>query len=426
MHTPPTRSVRHAERGAATLIVVLGLFLALLLVAISVNRNLVFEQRSAANQTRSTQAFEAAEAGLEWAQARLNSNARLGPDCEPSADAAAQSFRERFLAHHAADASFTPATGLQGGVAVPRQAACVRGEAGWACHCPLNGTPVLTAPAGTAPAFVLQFQSAAQPGLVRLLATGCTRWSNDCAADAVANREATARVEVLLGLVPGIKTAPAAALTVRGGVDVDAAAIVVSNTNAAAGGIALHAGGAVNASAARFGGPAGGVADAAVVTNDSALAALSGSDFFASVFGMRAPDWQQQSVVTALHCDGSCGAALLNAIGPGSVNPLIHIDGDLQLDGPLVLGTPQRPVVIVVDGTAQLRGAVTLHGLLYSRTLRWDDSTGAGALLRGAALSEGGYSGNGAPTIVHDAAVLALLKGNSGSFTRVNGSWRDF
>jgi hypothetical protein len=102
------------------------------------------------------------------------------------------------------------------------------------------------------------------------------------------------------------------------------------------------------------------------------------------------------------------------------------VPGDLQLDGPLVLGTPQRPVAIVVDGAAQLRGAVVVHGLLYAGSLRWDDTAGAGALVRGAALSEGGYSGNGAPDFGYDAAVLATLKGNTGSFARINGSWRDF
>jgi hypothetical protein len=130
--------------------------------------------------------------------------------------------------------------------------------------------------------------------------------------------------------------------------------------------------------------------------------------------------------VTTVRCDGPCGDTLRDAIAAGIDHPLIQVQGDLQLDGPLVLGTPQRPVLINVAGAAQLRGAVVIHGLLYSRTLRWDDTAGSGALVRGAAISEAGYGGNGAPDIAYDAAVLAILKGNTGSFARVNGSWRDF
>ena len=42
------------------------LFFIMSLVAAYASRNLIFEQRTSANNYRSTQAFEAAEAGLEW------------------------------------------------------------------------------------------------------------------------------------------------------------------------------------------------------------------------------------------------------------------------------------------------------------------------------------------------------------------------
>jgi Tfp pilus assembly protein PilX len=422
----PTPKSPAAQRGAATLVVTLTLLFVMLLVLVYVNRNLVFEQRSAANQARSTQAFEAAEAGLEWAQAQLNGRGRIGADCRPSGDAAAAPFRERLLNHDAASASFTPATWLQGTLPMARQAACVRGSAGWTCSCPLSGQPVLSTPEGTAPAFLVRFEGLAQPGVVRLLATGCNRLGGECAPGSAASAEATAHVELTLGLVPALKTAPAAALTAKGHIDAGAAALGAHHSDAATGGIALHAGGSIDASAARITGPAGSVADDAVLANDSALASLDVDAFFVSHFGMRASAWQQQPAVTTLRCEGPCGTALLGAIEPGIVNPLVYVEGELQLDGPLVLGTPERPVAIVASGAAQLRGAVTIHGVLYSRGLRWDATAGTGALVRGAALTDGSYAGSGAPDLAYDAAVLALLKSRAGSFARVNGSWRDF
>jgi Tfp pilus assembly protein PilX len=433
----PRAAARTTERqnqgGAATLIVTLALSVAMLLVAVYVNRNLVFEQRAASNQARATQAFEAAEAGLEWAQAQLNAGGRVGADCRPSSDASDSSFRERFLRFEASTAAFTPVTWLQGSVpAVPvvREAACVRSAAGWSCSCPLSGQHTLVADndAASAPAFRIQFQASGAAGVVRLLATGCSRLGGACSAAGASTTatEAVAHVEVALGLVPGLKTAPAAALTARGSVDAGGAALGAHHGDSASGGIALHAGGAITAPMARIEGPAGSVADEAVLANDSRLASLDPQAFFVAYFGMRAADWQAQSVVTTLRCDDACGDPLQAAIEPGVINPLAHVQGDLRLDGPLVLGTPQRPVLIVVDGAAQLRGAVVIHGLLYARTLRWDDTAGAAALVRGAALSEGGYSGNGTPDFVYDAEVLARLKGHTGSFARINGSWRDF
>jgi hypothetical protein len=59
--SPGTRAV--GQRGAASLVVVMLLFLALSLTAAYTSRNLIFE-RNPANQSRSTAAFEAAEAGI--------------------------------------------------------------------------------------------------------------------------------------------------------------------------------------------------------------------------------------------------------------------------------------------------------------------------------------------------------------------------
>ena len=64
--------------------------------------------------------------------------------------------------------------------------------------------------------------------------------------------------------------------------------------------------------------------------------------------------------------------------------------------------------------------------LLYGASLHWNDAPAGTAILRGAAIAEGAYSGNGAPEFVYDAAVLSRLQHDSGSYVRVPGSWRDF
>ena len=113
-------------------------------------------------------------------------------------------------------------------------------------------------------------------------------------------------------------------------------------------------------------------------------------------------------------------------IDAGSGPALLWVDGDVALDGPLTLGSAAQPVMLLARGTVRLSGSVRVHGVLHGSRIEWNDNGSGEGLLRGAAMSESGFSGNGAPDLYYDAAVLAALKGNSGSFARVPGSWRDF
>ena len=412
-----------AQRGAAALIVTMVLFFAMLLAAAYANRNLVFEQRSSANQYRSTQAFEAAEAGLEWAQAQLNSAARIGADCQASTDPAAPTFRERFLSRNATGLAGN--TWSNGALAVPLQAACVRGEAGWTCSCPAQGHPQPAAPAtpGLHPAFALEFVAGGKPGIVKLVSHGCTGPAGACAPGSTSKADASARVEVALGLLPALGTAPAAPLTARGRVNT-AAALGVHNPDAGSGGLVVHAGGGIAAPLLRVTPPAGTPVADVLAGNDAALAALAPERLFNAFFGLDKTGWKNQPTVQTLACSGDCGAALANAVQATGGNPLVWVAGDLGLSGPLTLGSVQHPVVLVVDGAARFDGAVRVHGVVYCASMTWNNA-GAGALLRGALITEGDVQGNGAPDLFYDATVLAALK-SGGSFARVPGSWRDF
>ncbi len=413
------------QRGAAALVVTTLLIFAMVLVTLFVNRNLVFEQRASANQYRSTQAFEAAEAGAEWALAQLNNPQRIGPDCLPAADSTASSFRSRYLSQ--TSAAFAARTWNDGAVATPLQPTCVRSGAGWACSCPTNGAPLLSASEGDGPlpAFSLQFVAADKPGTLRVIATGCTSLAGECLVGSLSNADATARVDVTVGLLAGLRTQPAAALTTRGRVDADSAAFGAHNSDPATG-LALHAGSGVAASQARLTTPAGAPLSSALLSGDAGLAALSTDRFFASYFGLDKERWKTQPSVQRIVCGSDCGVAIAAAAASTDGSALIWIDGDLTLDGPITVGSIDRPVVLVVDGTARIRGSLIFHGLLYGTTLSWNDTTVPGAVLRGAALSENHYTGNGAPEIVYDSGVLSTLKTRSGSFARINGGWRDF
>ena len=413
------------------------LMMAMALAAYLSNRNMAVEQRLAANQVLAAQAFEAAEAGLEWANAQLNNPLRLGDDCQASTAASAQSFRSRRVMFDASTGIHSPRTWSQGGTALALQAVCVRKPqvaTGWDCSCPTSGHPSVSISVentqALTPAFVVTLMPAGTAGQVRVIAQGCTSYAGVCrpGVPTTGNKaEATAQVQHLLALVGGLASAPSAALTVLGNVSTNAAIGLHTGT---AGSAAVQAGGEVQAPNARIGTAAGGVASLAVTQQDRGLSPLSEAKFFSQLFGADVATWTGQSVVQKLTCQTDCAAALSDAMTTTDGPLLLWAEGDLTLSGPLVLGSAARPVALVVGGSVRVSGNVQIHGLLHAARVEWlADGAGAGTgagRVTGAVTSASHYLGNGAPDLLHDAAVLKTLKANSGSFARVAGSWKDF
>ena len=418
---------RGALRGVATVPVVLLLLLGLGILGLYANRGLVFEQRTAANQARSTQAFEVAEAGLEWAGAMLNAVAAIGTDCQPDT-AQTQAFRDRFLSFDATIGNVAPrADSANTGASL--RAACVFTAAGLRCSCPASGFPSFGADA-IGENFLVTFEapSPARPGVVRLTVTGCTSTGvadkdPTCLPGGGGRSDARARVTALHALLPLLGSAPAAPVTLVGNVtwQGSGAAVGVYNTDAATQGVTIRAGGAVDASKARVTSMPGTPAANSIVANDSTLSTLSPQALFTSFFGMGREAWR--SLATEVLCGGNCTADLAAAATGGA--QAIWVEGDLELQGNAVIGTTDRPVVIVVNGRMTMRGTANINGLVYASD--WDNSGGGSALLRGAAVSEAGFTANGSADFYFDPLVLQrLTRGGSGAFVRLPGSWRDF
>jgi Tfp pilus assembly protein PilX len=319
MHHPVIPSSAR-QRGAAALVVTLLLFLAMALATLAVNRNLVFEQRASANQARATQAFEAAEAGAEWAIAQLNNTQALGADCTPSTDAAATRFRDRTLSLDRGTGRIDP---------TPAQPVCVRGASGWQCSCPASGSAAPGAATGSAPApaFALQFLPADAAGAVRVTVNGCTSLAGACLPGASTTPDASAHVDLALALFAGMRMPPSTAVTAR----------------------------------------------------DTSAPGLDTNRFFATFFGVDKPTWQRQPVVARIACGVDCASAVAAAIGAG--NALIWVDGELTLTGPATLGTAARPVAIVATGQVRLDSDVAVVGAVYGASLVWNGGGVQGAAI---------------------------------------------
>lgn len=450
MKTSHARS-RHGQQGAAALVVVMMLFFIMSLVAAYASRTLIFEQRTSANNYRSTQAFDAAEAGLEWAIAMLNGG-RIDAACNASADSTHNSFRERYL-DMGADGRLTARAWLDAGEEARLLPSCVLGSSGWNCSCPNAGDPSLSAPANsaTAPTFRVHFEAlGGEPSLIRVFSKGCKGFGSQCFSGAASAADAEAEVIAVLGLAPALTQTPTAAITVRGALDAPNADFVNPDTT----GIAVNAGGLANAP--RVTGPAGmsaaSVQSTLVVAEDPSLSGVTpaggmspGEMMFLATFGMPPAAFRVQPAVVRLSCGDDCATALQDAAArfPGR---MIWIDGDLNLGASTVLdlGSAAAPLLLVVNGNVNWAAGsnVLVHGLLYVRGASWS-SVGAAATVVGAVIAEGDasigppdegrFTITGEPRFVFDAAIVDHLKKvqarrvfDFGSFARMPGSWRDF
>ena len=443
-------------RGAASLIVVMVLFFIMSLVAAYTSRNLIFEQRTSVNQYRATQAYEAAEAGLEWAIAQLNGG-RIGATClEAGATSADTSFRQRFLHINTSpppDTSSGMITALTqppvgAAIPAPRRAGCVWNGTEWQCSCPDAANPALTAPAGTGifPAFWISFSmvGVSRPGVVQIIANGCTRVDTACLSSSVntSNVEGRALVTALVALKGAVATPPVAALTVFGDVALRAALdpqLSVFNTDVDRGGVTIQASGAVNSNRVVLGSLPGTPGTASTIPADDSMGKLinpllmpadltaagriPADRAFASTFGLWPNTGRWQPGAVRLICPaGGCRAALSNAV---ALNPdrVIWVEGDVTLETAGDIGSLAGPAVIIATGNLIVPAAsVRVFGLVSSRSGGWS----GGGEIQGAAIAEGNLAATAAQTVVFNAAVLDTLRLRAGSFVRVPGGWRDF
>lgn len=178
---------RGTSSGFATLASVLALLALAAWGAAVSQRTLAPELRAAAAHARAAEAFEAAQGGLDFALALLQSGPVDGA-CLPALAAGAN-----------------VSLALEHGTV---QAACRRRDAGWACACTALDEPAPLL-AGNGVAFRVVFQRLPAQGVVQLQAFGCNQASPSCPPDAAVADAPTRAVSRLAARVQAATTSSA-------------------------------------------------------------------------------------------------------------------------------------------------------------------------------------------------------------------------
>jgi PilX N-terminal len=438
-----TLSIHHPPRGAAALAVSMVLLFAMTVVVFFTNRAMIFEQRTSANQYRSTKAFEMAEAGIEWGLARLNQGGIISSH-PSSCDATATTvtFRDRYLVP--TSGAFVPVAGRAG---------CSISSAGVAtCACPGGNNTSPTLGASTDPRFTVQFNSV-DATTIEVISRGCTSGTN-CDAGAAGLQEAEAVVRVLLKVVPQFPNSPGAGL-ITGSAAVTGGNLNVINTDVASNGITINSGTVVEmGTGTTVTTLAGTPPRASVLDNDPSLSSLTNSDnngeaFFRSFFGVGFTDYKSSPktwYVTSGSCTSSpnpnrctscgtaagCGSAVSAKINDQETQFWADTDvafnnGNLPTAG--TIGTADKPIVFAGDGNVELKSNLVAYGMFYvasgTASENWDYSGSGSAKVFGAFISRGDFNkGSGTLDLIYDANIFGTGDIN-GLLVKVPGSWRD-
>lgn len=456
-HLTPFPTIRRTQGGAATLVVVMLLFFVVSLAAAYASRNLIFEQRTSANQYRYTQGFEAAEAGLEWATAMLNAG-RIDDNCQPTTDPLKQTFRQRYLSIETADPTrlgnvvpvMQSAPGADGDTS--QWVGCVFNGASWTCSCPqdadLDLSLVAPAPPGIFPAFSVRFRRVAEveafeptaPGVVRIEVNGCAEINADCllpkrGAGFFYNSCASS-VCAMLALHGAAKAAPVAAMTVRGNVSggMTVANPVVEFDGKRVDGVTIRAGGVISTAGMNLIGVAGTPGDLTIIGDDPTLKSPALPDdsdecrfcLFAAATGLWPAAYRDQPATVRLTCPAECSPSSIATTAELNPGRVLWLRGPFTYTGSADIGSATAPVFLYADGDVNLNstGTAKIHGVVYTKG---NLTLTSGGGVRGSIYVTGDVAGSGGNVeVTYDPNVLRLLRLQSGSFVKVPGSWRDF
>jgi len=424
---------RHLQqRGAATIVVVMVLFLVMALLAAYANRSMLFEQRMASSYVRASLSQEAAEGGMEWLLSQLNGTAIDGA-CKPVASGG-QRFVDRYLQINAADRTITP---LAGNKTDTIDCASDPAQRGWACRCPDPSVDrveaTATAPGDQPPSsFVIHTLT---PGtragtmLVRMLS--CTDSVVDnCLRETLSISQAQlgrTKSSVLVGLIGAVRNPPASPLVVRGGISSSGAGLGLHNTDTRSNGMLVTYGGSWSGRIDDRLQSVPGTATNQVVTQDATLASpnVTADRLFQMYLGATASGYQRYPALRPLQCDAAdCGAAIQTAYDAGQ--RILWVNGPMTISSNLVLGSIDSPLLVVATGDITLMGAFQFNGMLATLgNLNWTNASGAMSLVNGMVLVGGDMQTAGGVDIVYQQTVADQLRNRIGSFVRVEGGWTD-
>lgn len=359
------------QQGAATLIItIIALFTITLIVLFAGNFG-VMQQKTTTNLYNSNQAYEAAEAGLEFAIPYLQKN------------------QSTILANKS------------GGYLSPPYSD--------------SSTTNVTLANGSQYSIVYSNPTANNYNLIKITVTGTS-----------AGGAATRTISQLVQYGGNLNTVPTSTLVSQGTVNLSGnTSIVNKETNSTiVSGTGVTLSGA-SATTTSTGGSNKDNMGGDITQNNSALNTTTPSDLFANYFGVSSTVFKNN--VTNYYSNSS--DTNYSSTFNGMTGNIIWIDqtgGNAVINGNVTIGSPTNPVILIVNGNLYLSGTPTIYGLIYEMGGATQTDVLGNVALNGGLITSGTLNVSGSTTITYSSSILNVLKDSNGYFAKVPGSWKDF
>lgn len=160
--------------------------------------------------------------------------------------------------------------------------------------------------------------------------------------------------------------------------------------------------------------------------NNSSLSSMSNSDYFATNFGL-SPDNIKSS---AAHYYANSSNTNYQDDLSGLTGTSIWIDqtgGTASLNGTVTIGSASNPVLLIVNGNINFSGNITIYGYVFILGSSTTDLTGNVTIVGGMA-STGNIDATGSIQVSYSPTVLSNLQNNPSMhyYAKIPGSWKDF
>jgi len=162
-----------------------------------------------------------------------------------------------------------------------------------------------------------------------------------------------------------------------------------------------------------------------ITQNVTSLANTANGDLFSTYFGQT----EAQYISKAAHSYSSSGTNYATTLN-GMAGTTIYINsgsGSANFSGSATIGTAANPVVIVIDGNLNISGSLTLYGFLFVNGASTATTNFSGTInVTGGIATTDNISASGTLNLTYNSAVLGNVQSATGYYARVPGSWKDF
>lgn len=160
-----------------------------------------------------------------------------------------------------------------------------------------------------------------------------------------------------------------------------------------------------------------------VIEGDSSLSALSSDQFANNFFG---ESLDSLKTIAHLYYANNINTNYSSQLN-GQKGKIIYIqqtNSIAELDQGITVGSPSEPVILIVDGQFKMSGFAKFYGVLYL-TEKWVDKFDYGEI-NGTVIVDGDLKLKGSATINFDPNIIDKVVNNYGVYYKVSGSWKDF